>query len=212
MHKIPTSGIWTEKCKSSSRLKSFWLSNETNWNFMQIWKNYAKHFNRWGHRSLQLHQSNQQSRRTCQTTGTGQLALVPSVKFRPPPTDGVGVARSFFVVGRSPADERRTKWCSASLPKTERHKGDEWMNVSATSDTAAVCKTKERSVSRSLRPFGTRAKKKQMKEDHSGNNEKDPKLAILELLAASPSLWPVWKMDVDGCAIKWRCKHGTWFA
>ena len=33
--------------------------------------------------------------------------------------------------------------------------------------------------------------RKQMKEDHSGNNEKDPKLAILELLAASPSLWPV---------------------
>ena len=56
------------------------------------------------------------------------------------------------------------------------------------------------------------AQKKQMKEDHSGNNEKDPKLAILELLAASPSLWPVWKMDVDGCAIKWRCKHRTWFA
>ena len=65
----------------------------------------------------------------------------------------------------------------------------------------------KRSVSRSLRPFGTRAKKKQMKEDHSGNNEKDPKLAILELLAASPSLWPVWKMDVDGCSVVDRMCH-----
>ena len=64
------------------------------------------------------------------------------------------------------------------------------MNVSATSDTAAVCKTKKKCVTVAEAIRDTR-KKKQMKEDHSGNNEKDPKLVILELLAAKPSLWPV---------------------
>ena len=185
---------------------------------MQIWKIYAKHFNRWGRRSLQLHQSNQQSRRTCQTTGTGQLALVPSVKFRPPPTDGVGVARSFLLL----ADRRQMKGAQSDARLRFRKRNDtkamnEWM--CRPHQIPPPSAKKERSVSRSLRPFGTRAKKNKWKKIILETMKKIQSWRSLNCsqqnhLCGQSEKWTL--MDVPSsteCAtIKWRCKHRTWFA
>ena len=78
---------------------------------------------------------------------------------------------------------------------------------------------KERSVSRSLRPFGTRAKKNKWKKIILETMKKIQSWRSLNCsqqahLCGQSEKWTL--MDVPSsteCAtIKWRCKHRTWFA